>query len=82
MALLAREVDGDLEYVGSAALTLAGADRERFWRNVDDLAVDRPALRLQGSPKARWIEPSVRVKARYLKGSDKLRHATVQKLVG
>lgn len=82
MALLAREVDGDLQYVGSAALTLAGADRETFWRSVDDLAVDHPALRLQGSPKARWIEPSVRVQARYLKGSDKLRHATVQKLLG
>jgi bifunctional non-homologous end joining protein LigD len=75
-ALLARREHGGLEYAGGAAVTLGGADRERFWRDVERLAADRPAINI-GVRDASWLRPQIAVRARYLKGSDKLRHATL-----
>src|SRR5690606_15013867 len=79
MALLAREEDGQLIYAGGAAITLAAAERDRFWRAVEELSVSRPALPMDRA-KAQWIEPRLRVMARYLRSEAKLRHATVTRL--
>ena len=62
-------IEGEAAYQAAldqraAAVTLGGADRERFWRAIED-------------PSG----PPLRVCARYLKGSDKLRHATRVKLL-
>jgi ATP-dependent DNA ligase len=71
-ALLAREEGRTL----AAAVTLGGTDRERFWRSVERLAVAAPAVPLARGTAATRLQPALRVRARYLKGSDKLRHAT------
>ena len=76
-ALLAREDAGRLNYAGSAFATLGGAEGERFWRRAADLASDEPALKELRTCRAQWLRPEMRVRARHLKGSDKLRHATV-----
>ena len=80
-ALLAREEAGALVYAGSAAVTLGGADRERFWRSVEQLAADVPAVPVARGTVASWLHSALHVRARYLKGSDKLRHATLCGLV-
>ncbi len=74
-ALLAREDDEGLHYAGSAFVTLGGDERETFWNEVERLRRKRPALAMPKRAKTTWIEPHLRVQARYLKGSDKLRHA-------
>jgi DNA ligase D-like protein (predicted ligase) len=76
-ALLAHEQDGELAYVGGAMLTLPDPQRERFWQEVERLQRGSPAVRIQAKWQASWVEPEMRVRVRYLKGSDKLRHATV-----
>jgi bifunctional non-homologous end joining protein LigD len=81
VALLAREVEGALEYAGSAFITLKDAERERFWRYIDRLACDRPALPMAKGYAAAWCRPALRVSARHLKGGDKLRHATLSSML-
>ena len=76
-ALLARHTELGLEYAGGAAVTLAGREREEFWRAVESLASDRPALPMAKGTQAGWIRPEMVVRARYLKGAEKLRHATL-----
>lgn len=39
-----------------------------------------PAVNMQAKAQATWVEPEMRVRVRYLKGSDKLRHATVLRI--
>lgn len=79
-ALVARETDEGLEYAGGAMLTLGAAERDHFWAHAERLKSDRPPLRT-GKKAAVWIRPELRVRVRYLKGSDKLRHATVLRLL-
>ncbi|MXP41855.1 ATP-dependent DNA ligase [Altererythrobacter soli] len=76
VALLAREQDGQLRYAGNAAVTLAAAEREGFWRAVEALSAARPAIRMARS-EAQWLEPRLRVTARYLRNEETLRHATL-----
>jgi ATP-dependent DNA ligase len=76
MALLAHDQGGQLSYAGNAAVTLASAERERFWSAVEALSVLRPAITM-ARPKARWLEPRLRVTARYLRNEETLRHATL-----
>jgi DNA ligase D-like protein (predicted ligase) len=73
MAILARSTGSSLEPAGAAAVTLAGAERERFWRAVE-------ALRVNGLPIS-GDDHGLKVRARFLKGGDKLRHATLRSLV-
>lgn len=80
-ALLAREVNGRLHYAGSAFVTLRDEQRERFWRSVDRLRIDDAPVAIDKTYKAAWCRPELTVTARYLKGSDKLRHATLIELV-
>jgi len=75
-ALLAREhVDG-LEYVGGAMVTLSNRQRETFWTNVERLETERPPLAI-AKRGAQWLKPEMRVRAKFLKGAGKLRHATL-----
>lgn len=73
-ALLADEAG----YRGMAFIALPAALRNAFWRYVGDRSVEKPvfpSLRKKGTT---WLTPGMRASVRYLKGSDKLRHATVQ----
>jgi bifunctional non-homologous end joining protein LigD len=76
-ALLARETEQGLEYAGSAFVTLAGAERDKFWRQMERLRAPQPAVPMSKLSKASWVRPELRVRAKYLKGSDKLRHASL-----
>ncbi len=76
VALLARETEDGLEYAGGAAVTLGEPERDRFWREVERLASSN-ADGLPLGRKGQQLRPEMRVGARYLKGSTKLRHATL-----
>lgn len=76
-ALLAREADERLEYVGGAAITLADGQRDQFWRSVEALATAAPVIAVPKSGRTTWLRLGLSVRARHLKGSDRLRHATL-----
>jgi ATP-dependent DNA ligase len=77
VALLAREFQGAIVYAGAAMVSLSGGERERFWSEVERLKIDRPSVPVADQAGARWIRPQLRVQARFLKGEEMLRHATV-----
>jgi DNA ligase D-like protein (predicted ligase) len=79
-ALLARETEQGLEYAGGAMVTLAERERSYFWNEVERLRQDRPAIPMK-SKAATWLQPGLRVRARFLKGEEMLRHATVKKVL-
>jgi DNA ligase D-like protein (predicted ligase) len=79
-ALLASELNGSLEYVGSAFVTLEESQRELFWRTVERLGTKKPAIAVQ-SRTASWVRPELRVRAKHLRCSGKLRHATLVKVI-
>lgn len=80
-ALLARETEAGLEYAGSAFMTLSGADRDRFWTMVEQRGRAKAPLAME-KRKAGWVDPVMRVRAQFLKGGGKLRHASVREIVG
>jgi ATP-dependent DNA ligase len=79
-ALLASEVAGDLRYVGSAFVTLNKPQRDLFWRTVDQLRIGKPAVPVT-SGTASWVRPQMRVRAKHLRCSGKLRHATLVEVI-
>jgi ATP-dependent DNA ligase len=81
-ALLARETPEGLEYAGSAMVTLPERERDAFWTMNEQLKVDRPALPMEPRKETSWLRPELRVRARFLKGEEMLRHATVKALLG
>jgi bifunctional non-homologous end joining protein LigD len=81
LALLARETVDGLEYAGAAMVTLADPDREMFWRSNERLKVSRPAIPMGVHKHTSWLRPELRVRARFLKGEEMLRHATIKAVV-
>jgi hypothetical protein len=71
-ALLACESDDGLQYRDSAFVTLPSRQRELFWRRADELSAKRPARSLSKRDTA-WLEPEMRVRAKFLRGEGKLR---------
>ncbi|WP_245895298.1 ATP-dependent DNA ligase [Devosia submarina] len=72
-ALLANERG----YQGAAFVGLPVGLRREFWRYVEGKAAAvAPIVGLKKS--ATWLQPGMTAKVRYLKGSDKMRHAVVQ----
>lgn len=64
-------------YQGAAFIGLPGSLRSAFWRYVEGQTVaNAPIVGLK--KKAAWLRPGMTAKVRYLKGSDKMRHAVVQ----
>lgn len=76
VALFAREVDHGLEYAGSAFVTLSDEQRQRFWRSRECLGADQAAVPVENLRGASWVRPLVRVRAKHLCCSGKLRHGT------
>ncbi|WIJ27058.1 RNA ligase family protein [Devosia sp. RR2S18] len=64
-------------YRGSAYLTLPGGARELFWRWTEQHAAEQGPFKKRG---AQWLQQGLRAQVRFLKGSDKLRHAVVQSI--
>lgn len=81
MILLAREAGATLEYAGGAMLTLSEPERERFWAEAATHQTDRPAVKLDKRKKVQWLRPEMRARVRFLKGGDKLRHASVLEIL-
>lgn len=81
LALLAREVDGGLEYAGSAFVTLGGDERDKFWTSIDLHPRTKPAVAMEKRKQARWVDPVMRVRVQHLKGAGKLRHATIREIL-
>lgn len=75
-ALLADEAG----YRGAAFISLPASLRDVFWRYVESRGVANAPILGTGRKKATWISPGLRATVRHLKGSDKLRHATVQSI--
>jgi bifunctional non-homologous end joining protein LigD len=68
------------EYVGAAIVSLRAGVRDEFWRFVEHRAVpDVPAWGRR-EKHATWVQPGMRATVRYLKGSEKLRHASIKAL--
>lgn len=64
-------------YRGTAFIGLPGGLRSAFWKFVEGR--EAPASPIIGLRKrATWSQPGMKAQVRYLKGSDKLRHAVVQ----
>jgi DNA ligase D-like protein (predicted ligase) len=82
IAYLAREAEGELQFAGTAFLTLAGEARNAFEKRVRKLLTERPPVPQRTWRKPQWVKPQLLVKVRHLAGGDTLRHASVQGLVG
>lgn len=80
VALLARETDAGLEYIGSAWVTLSEIERKRFWRAMERLESYKPFVPA-GLSGVTWVRPETHVRAKHLRCSGKLRHATLSGLV-
>jgi bifunctional non-homologous end joining protein LigD len=80
IALLAREDEQGLAYAGGAAVTLKEADRERFWRTVEQWATKTAPVKTDRKATS-WVEPRLHVRARYLRSEEKLRHSTLCSLL-
>lgn len=66
-------------YKGAAFVGLPGAQRSTFWRYFKGRAAAKaPIVGLKKT--ATWLQPGMTASVRYLKGSDKLRHAVVQQI--
>jgi DNA ligase D-like protein (predicted ligase) len=77
-ALLARQDEAGLEYAGSAFVTLAGGERDRFWTAIERHARPAPVIPMEKGKARRWADPVMRVRAQFLNGGGKLRHATIR----
>jgi DNA ligase D-like protein (predicted ligase) len=80
-ALLARDTKDGLEYAGGAFVTLKGQDREAFWSATDLLKTDRPSIPEIRRSRVSFLKPFLRVRAKYLRGEDMLRHASLVRLI-
>ncbi|MFI0844469.1 ATP-dependent DNA ligase [Mesorhizobium sp. IMUNJ 23232] len=74
MALMA---DGAGKYVGGAFVTLPQGIRKRLWDRVQAKAGATPPKGL-AKEKAEWVKPGLVARVKFLKGEQKLRHATVK----
>jgi bifunctional non-homologous end joining protein LigD len=81
-ALLARELDGGLEFAGPAILRLPAHARVEWVEKFVAMSIEKPALKgLRRANKAQWLKPELRVRAQHLKAKGTLRHATVKVLL-
>lgn len=64
-------------YMGGAFVTLPRGIRERLWARVQAKA-GAPAPKGMKSDKAEWVKPGLRGRVKFLRGEEKLRHASLQ----
>lgn len=78
MALMAT-ADKERRYVGAAIIALNRAKRERLWERVQN-AKGSPPKGIKPRPGAEWVKRGMVGRVRYLKGEEKLRHATLREI--
>lgn len=64
-------------YLGGAFVTLPRGIRERLWARVQARA-DAPAPKGIKADKAEWVKQGLRGRVKFLRGEEKLRHASLQ----
>ena len=74
MVLMANE---EGRYMGGAFVTLPRGIRERLWARVQAQA-GAPAPKGIKAEKAEWVKPGLRGRVKFLRGEEKLRHASLQ----
>ena len=80
IAYLGRETGGELQFAGTAFLTLSGEPRNELQARIEKLAAHRATIKLPKVRKPQWVKPQLLVRVRHLKGGDTLRHASVKGL--
>jgi bifunctional non-homologous end joining protein LigD len=80
IAYLGREVSGQLQFAGTAFLTLSGEPRNVLQARMEKFSATKSAIKLPRVRKPQWLKPELRVRVRHLAGGDALRHASVQGL--
>ena len=70
--------DKERRYVGGAFITLNGEIRERLWSRVRANA--KPVKGVEAKQGTEWLKPGLSARVRYLRGEEKLRHATLREI--
>jgi bifunctional non-homologous end joining protein LigD len=78
IAYLGREADGELQFAGTAFLTLSGQPRNELQARMERLSAPKAAIKLPKVRKPHWLKPELSVRVRHLAGGDTLRHAIVR----
>ena len=74
--IVARE-NGTLRPLGEVSFEPTEQERQVFWQWVGQHRLDRPIVAVRKSyGEVAWVEPSLRVRVRHLRGEERLRHAT------
>jgi bifunctional non-homologous end joining protein LigD len=81
IAYLGREAGGELQFAGTAFLTLSGGPRTELQSRIEHLSTSKALIKLPKFYKPQWVKPNMLVRVRHLQGGDILRHASVQGLV-
>ena len=79
-ALLAHKDSAGLSYAGAAFIALSGAERTRFFAELERLATSWAAFKSSRLMDVKWCHPKLVVEVKHLAGSKMLRHATVKRL--
>ena len=67
--------------IGSAFVSLPKDERDRFWSATEVLKVAKPALQDTRKRDVTYLKPELRVKAKHLRGTGMLRHASLSKML-
>lgn len=73
--------DGDMRYVGRAIPTIGGEQRKELWQALEYLQAEKWVVPMTGNKHAEPVQPILRVRAKHLRGEEKLRHATVTEIL-
>lgn len=76
LALLARAEPEGLRYAGDAIINLPTADRDAFWKFVDEHAVTQVPIKGLKRPGT-WLPHGLAATVKHLRGEEMLRHATL-----
>ncbi|MBB6414219.1 hypothetical protein [Mesorhizobium sangaii] len=69
------------KYAGPATIALTKQMRERLMERVRKGRQPEGLPEAITGPEVEWLKPAIKARVRYLRGENKLRHATLQGLV-
>lgn len=64
--------------MGAAIVSLKAKQREAFWSYVEAQGLDKPTDPSWREKNTTWLPVGTRARVRYLKGADRLRHASIK----
>jgi hypothetical protein len=79
---IGRKTEGELQFAGTAFLTLAGKPRDDLQKRIEKLLTAKPPLPQRTWRKPQWLKSELRVRVRHLQGGDTLRRASVPGVAG